>query len=137
MAIKFLSIIVFTFALGLVVLGGVTWVLEDNRRKRFGLYMIVAGLIIAGGYAFLGSRFSIALLGRLVITVDLPHLMQTALLYTLGVLSGIGLATALFLWVSNHFVEPSWLEEHERRFFLIVLLIFLLISILAVQLSNY
>ncbi|MCD4739420.1 MAG: hypothetical protein K8R89_09225 [Anaerolineae bacterium] len=136
MVIKFLSIIVFTFALSLVVLGGVTWWLEDARRKRFGAYMILAGLLIAGGYAFLGSRFSIVLLGQLVITVDLPRLMQTALLYTLGVLGGIGLAAGLFLWVSNHFVEPMWLERHGRLFFLVVLLIALVISILAVQLSG-
>ena len=135
MVIKFLSIIVFTFALSLAVLGGVTWWLEDGRRKRFGAYMVLAGLLIAGGYAFLGSRFSIALLGQLVITVDLPRLMQTALLYTLGVLGGIGLAAGLFLWVSNHFVEPMWLERHGRLFFLAVLLIALVISILAVQLS--
>ncbi|HEY88272.1 MAG TPA: hypothetical protein G4N98_00875 [Thermoflexia bacterium] len=135
MAIKFLSIIVFTFALSLAVLGSVTWWLENGRRKRFGAYMILAGLLIAGGYAFLGSRFSIALLGRLVITVDLPRLMQTALLYTLGVLGGIGLAAGLFLWVSNYFVEPMWLERHGVIFLLMVLFVALVISILAVQLS--
>ncbi|MEA3308115.1 MAG: hypothetical protein U9Q70_01205 [Chloroflexota bacterium] len=135
MVIKFLSIIVFTFALSLVVLGCITWRLEAGRRKRFGAYMILAGLGIASGYAFLGSRFSIALLGRLVITVDLPRLMQTALLYTLGVLGGIGLAAGLFLWVSQHFVEPRWLERHGITFLLMVLFIALVISILAVQLS--
>jgi hypothetical protein len=136
MAIKFLSIVIFTFALGLFLLGIVTWWIEQGRKRKLGLIMIFSGLLVAAGYAFLGSRFSIALLGRLIITVDLPALMATAILYTLGVLLGVALAGGLFLWISGRLIQPTRLERQMAVFVLMILLIALAISIVAVQISK-
>ncbi|MGC9398711.1 MAG: hypothetical protein ACP5HM_06205 [Anaerolineae bacterium] len=136
MAIEFLSIVIFTFALGLVMLGAVTWWMERAPRRNFGLAMIVSGLLIAVGYAFLGSRLSIALFGRLIVTIDLPQLMMTAMLYTTGVLTGLGIAGALFLWISRRFVQPTRLARQLALFLILVLLVALLVSYLAVQLSG-
>ena len=116
MAIEFLSIVVFTFALALLVLGAVTWWIERGRKQMLGVLMMGSALVIAGAYAFLGSRFSIALLGRLIILVDLPRLMATALVYTSGVLIGLALAGGLFLWISGRIVRPTRLERYLALF---------------------
>ena len=44
-----------------------------------------------------------ALFERLIVQVDLPALMATALTYTAGVLSGASLAVGIFLWATNRF----------------------------------
>lgn len=136
MAVEFLSIVIFTFALGLTLLGAVTWWMERAPRRNFGLVMIISGLMITVGYAFLGSRFSIALFDRLIITIDLPRLMMTAILYTTGVVVGLGIAGALFLWVSRRFVQPTQLERRLALFLILVLLVALIVSTLAVQFSG-
>lgn len=136
MAVEFLSIIIFTFALGITLLGAVTWWMERAPRRNFGLFMIASGLVIAAGYAFLGSRYAIALFGRLIITIDLPRLMMTAIIYTTGVVIGLGVASALFLWISRRFVQPTRLERQLALFLILVLLIALIVSYLAMQLSG-
>lgn len=136
MAVEFLSIVIFTFALGITLLGAVTWWMERAPRRIFGVAMIASGLIIAVGYAFLGSRYAIALFGRLIITIDLPRLMMTAILYTTGVAVGLGIAGMLFLWISRRFVQPSRLEQHLALFLILVLLIALIVSTLAAQFSG-
>jgi len=136
MVIRFLSILIFTFALGLFILGIITWWIERENRRKFGLAMMGSGLVVAAGYAFLGSRFSIALLGRLVIAVDLPQLMQTAMVYTLGALSGVGLAGGLFLWISGRLVQPTRLERQVFIFLALVLFVALAVSVAAVQISR-
>jgi hypothetical protein len=136
MLIKSLSIIVFTFTLSLVMLGAVTWWMERGRKRVLGVVMMVSGLSIATGYAFLGSRFAIALFGRLVITVDLPHLMAEAVIYTLSMLLGGVLAGGLFLWISGRLVQPTRLERHIGLFVLVVLVIALIISWIAILLST-
>jgi hypothetical protein len=135
-AVEFLSIVIFTFALGITLLGAVTWWMERAPRRNFGLFMIASGLVSAIGYAFLGSRFSIALFGRLIITIDLPRLMMTAIIYTTGVVVGLGVASALFLWISRRFVQPTRLERQLALFLILVLLIALIVSTLAMQLSG-
>jgi hypothetical protein len=135
-AVEFLSIIIFTFALGITLLGAVTWWMERAPRRNFGLFMIASGLVIAAGYAFLGSRYAIALFGRLIITIDLPRLMMTAIIYTTGVVIGLGVASALFLWISRRFVQPTRLERQLALFLILVLLIALIVSYLAMQLSG-
>lgn len=136
MAIEFLSIVVFTFALALLVLGAVTWWIERGRKQTLGMLMMVSALVIAGGYAFLGSRFAIAVFGQLIITVDLPRLMATAMVYTIGVLLGFGLAGGTFLWISGRLVEPTRLERQLVTFIAVVLLVALVISIIAVRISH-
>ncbi len=136
MAIEFLSIMVFTFALALLVLGAVTWWIERGRKQMLGALMMGSALVIAGAYAFLGSRFAIVVFGRLIITVDLPRLMATAMVYTIGVLLGFGLAGGVFLWISGRMVEPTRLERRLATFVVIVLLVALAISIIAVRLSH-
>ena len=136
MAIEFLSIVVFTFALALLLLGAVTWWIERGRKQTLGVLMIGSALVIAGGYAFLGSRFAIAVFGRLIITVDLPRLMATAVVYTIGVLLGFGLAGGVFLWISGRLVEPTRLERQLVTFIVVVLLVALIISIIAVRISH-
>ena len=136
MAIEFLSIVVFTFALALLVLGAITWWIERDRKQTLGMLMMGSALVIAGGYAFLGSRFAIAVFGRLIITVDLPRLMATAMVYTIGVLLGFGLAGGVFLWISGRLVEPTRLERQLLTYIAVVLLVALVISIIAVRISH-
>ena len=136
MAIEFLSIVVFTFALALLVLGAITWWIERDRKKTLGMLMMGSALVIVGGYAFLGSRFAIAVFGRLIITVDLPRLMATAMVYTIGVLLGFGLAGGVFLWISGRLVEPTRLERQLLTYITVVLLVALVISIIAVRISH-
>jgi len=136
MAIEFLSILIFTFALALLGLGVFTWWMEREKRRNLGVLMVISALLIAGGYAFLGSRFAIAAFGRLIITIDLPRLMATAIVYTIGVLMGIGLAGGAFLWISGRLIRPTGLERKLAIFVAIVLVIALLISIVAVQISH-
>ncbi len=135
MLIKSLSIIVFTFTLSLIVLGVVTWWMERGRKRVLGVVMVVSGLSIATGYAFLGSRFAIALFGRLIITVDLPRLMADAAIYTFSMLLGGALAGGLFLWISGRLVHPTRLERQISVFVLVVLAIALIISWIAILLS--
>ncbi len=136
MAVEFLSIVIFTFALALWILGAVTWWIERQPKRALGLLMMGSALLIALGYAFLGSRFSIALLGRLIITVDLPRLMSQAITYTIGVLLGFGLAGGVFLWISGRVIRPTRLERQMGGFIAIVLLVALVISLLAMQISR-
>ncbi len=136
MAIEFLSIVVFTFALALWVLGAITWWIERGKKQTAGILMICSALVIAVGYAFLGSRFAIAVFGRLIITVDLPRLMATAVVYTIGVLLGCGLAGGAFLWFSGRLVKPTKHERQLATFIAIVLLVALMISLIAVGISH-
>ncbi len=136
MAIEFLSILIFTFALALLGLGAITWFVDRGSRRTLGILMIVSALLIAGAYAFLGSRFSIAVFGRLIITIDLPRLMTTAVVYTIGVLMGLGLAGGTFLWISGRLVRPTGLERKLAIFIAITLVIALIISLIAVQISH-
>ena len=135
MAIEFLSIVIFTFALALFVLGGITWWMERREKQTLGVLMMGVALLIAVGYAFLGSRFAIAVFGRLISTVDLPRLMATAIRYTIGVLLGFGLAGSAFLWISGRMVEPTKFEQRLLLFIAIVLVVALVISAIAVRIS--
>jgi divalent metal cation (Fe/Co/Zn/Cd) transporter len=101
--IEFISIVALTFALALVVLGAITLWLERGRARLQGVVLVALGLVIGAAYGFLGSRFSVALFERLIVQVDLPALMATALTYTAGVLSGASLAVGIFLWATNRF----------------------------------
>ena len=136
MAIEFLSIVIFTFALALLGLGAFTWWIERDKRRNLGILMMVSALLIAACYAFLGSRFSIALFGRLIITIDLPQLMATAIVYTIGVLMGFGLAGGAFLWISGRLVKTTGLERKLAIFIAVILTIALVISVIAVQISH-
>ncbi len=136
MVIEFLSIVIFTFALALLGLGLLTWLIERGRQRTLGILMIVVALLIATVYAFLGSRFSIAIFGRLIVTIDLPRLMATAITYTIGVLLGFGLAGGLFLWISGRLIKPTRFELKLGVFIAVILLIALIISIVAVQISH-
>jgi len=101
--IEFVSIVVLTFALALVVLGAITIWLERKRERLQGIALTAVGLVTGITYAFLGSRFSEAVFRRLIVHVDLPKLMATAFIYTAGVLGGTGLAAGLFLWATGRF----------------------------------
>ena len=48
MAIEFLSIVVFTFALALLVLGAITWWIERGKKQTAGILMMCSALVIAG-----------------------------------------------------------------------------------------
>jgi hypothetical protein len=136
MAIEFLSIVIFTFALALLGLGAFTWWIERDKRRNVGILMMVSALLIAACYAFLGSRLSIAVFGRLIITIDLPQLMATAIVYTIGVLMGFGLAGGAFLWISGRLVKTTGFERKLAIFITVILTIALLISVIAVQISH-
>ncbi|MGC9347275.1 MAG: hypothetical protein ACP5JG_03970 [Anaerolineae bacterium] len=136
MAIEFLSIMIFTFALALFMLGAFTIWMERRKRRLVGILMMICALVIAVGYAFLGSRFSIAAFGRLIITIDLPRLMTTAIVYTIGVLAGFGLGAGAFLWISGRLIKPTRIERQLAVFIVLILVIALAISLLAVQISH-
>jgi hypothetical protein len=131
--IEFISIIVLTFALALVVLGAVTMWLERGRGRLQGIALTVVGLLAGAGYAFLGSRFSLAVFGRLIVRVDLPALMATAFTYTAGVLSGTALAVGLFLWATGRFRQR--VERTVVAFVAAGVLVAVVATLLAVILS--
>jgi hypothetical protein len=105
--IQLITIVVLTFALVLVVLGIITLWLERKRQRVLGIALAAVGLTVGIGYAFLGSRFAHMLFGDLIVEVDLPALMVTAFVYTIGVLVGAGVAVGLFLWATGRFREVS------------------------------
>jgi len=131
--IEFISIVVLTFALALVVLGAVTMWLERGRGRLQGIALTAIGLLVGAGYAFLGSRFALALFGRLIVRVDLPALMATAFTYTAGVLSGTGLAVGLFLWATGRFRHQ--VERTVVAFVAAGVLVAVVATLLAVILS--
>jgi uncharacterized membrane protein HdeD (DUF308 family) len=106
-AIKFISVIVLTFALALIVLGVITMWLERDRRRFQGGVMTLVGLLVGIVYAFLASRVSEIVFGRLIVALDLPNLMATAFTYTAGVLFGAGMAVGIFLWATNRYRRQS------------------------------
>ena len=132
--IEFISIIVLTFALALVVLGGVTTWLEERRGRLQGVALTLVGLLVGAGYAFLGSRFSLALFNRLIVRVDWPALMATAFTYTAGVLGGVALAVGLFLWATGRFRHH--VERTAVAFVVVGVLVALVATFLAVVLST-
>lgn len=132
--IEFISIVVLTFALALIVLGAVTMWLERGRGRLQGIALTVVGLLTGIGYAFLGSRFSLALFQRLIVRVDLPALMVTALTYTAGVVIGVGLAVALFLWATGRFRDQ--VERTVVAFIVVGVLVALAATFLATVLST-
>ena len=131
--IQFISIVVLTFALALFVLGIIaTWL--DKKRGRFqGIALACVGLLVAVGYGFLGSRFSIAVFQRLVVRVDLPALMLTAFTYTAGVAAGVVSAVGLVLWATGRFRER--VERTIVALTLVGVLVAIVATFLAVVLS--
>jgi hypothetical protein len=111
MLIELLSIVIFTFALALFLLGGFTLWIEKAQRRVLGLVMMLSALLIAAGYAFLGSRFSIAPWGP-DHSGGFAAPDGTRLIYTLGVLIGLALAAGPVLWISGRIVRPT---RHERN----------------------
>lgn len=135
MIIELLSILVLTFSLTLVVLGLITLWLERRPVRWQGAVMGLVGLLVGAGYAFLGSRFSMALFGRLIVRVNLPALMLTAITYTVGVVGGFLTALGLFLWVTGRY--RAW--EIRRRVLatvILAVLVTILLTFLAVWLSH-
>ncbi len=132
--IAFISVVVLTFAFTLMVLGGVTIWLEEGKRRLQGVALAVTGFLTSAVYAFLGSRFSLQLFGRLIVRVDLPALMATALTYTLGVLAGAFLGLGLFLWATGRFRDR--LERTVLAFVVSGFLVALVVTFLAVILSS-
>lgn len=131
--IRLISIVVLTFALGLIALGAVTTWLEQGRRRLQGIALSCVGLVVGAGYGFLGSRFSLALFDRLVVRVDLPALMLTAFTYTAGVAVGVALAVGLFLWATGRFRERT--ERTIAALVLAGVLVAIVATFLAVVLS--
>jgi len=132
--ISFISIVVLTFAFALMALGGVTIWLEEGKRRLQGVALALTGLLTSAGYAFLGSRFALQLFGRLIVRVDLPALMATALMYTIGVSTGVILGLGLFLWVTGRFQDR--VERTVVASVVSGLLVALVVTFLAVVLSS-
>jgi len=131
--IEFISVVLLTFALALVVLGIVTMWLERERGRLQGIALTLVGLLSGAAYTFLGSRFAQALFGRLVVAVDLPALMATAFTYTMGVLGGIALAVGLFLWATGRFRQRS--DRTIVAFVVVGVLVALMATVIAIALS--
>ncbi|MGD2144228.1 MAG: hypothetical protein PVF54_07100 [Anaerolineae bacterium] len=132
--IGFISIVVLTFAMVLFVLGLVTMWLERGRGRHQGIALSALGLVTSVGYAFLGSRLSLEVFGRLIVRVDLPALMATAFTYTVGVVIGSGLALGLFLWATGRFRDR--VERTIVAFIVIGVLVALVATFLAIVLSS-
>ncbi|MGQ9466797.1 MAG: hypothetical protein ACUVSG_04000 [Anaerolineae bacterium] len=133
--IQLLSILVLTFSLTLILLGLLTVWLERGPGRWQGIAVMLVGLLVGAGYSLLASRYSILLFGDLIVRVDLPRLMATALAYTVGVLGGAGLALGLFLWVTGRY--QVW--QIRRRVIVTVLLVLLLgiiLTFLAIWVSR-
>lgn len=105
--IELITTIVLTFALGLIGLGLVTLWLERKQQRWQGIALVAVGLIVGVGYAFLGSRYSLQIFGRLVVPVDIPALVSTALSAIAGVVVGAGLAAGVFLWATGRFRQRT------------------------------
>ncbi len=133
--IALISIVVLTFSLALVGLGGITVWLEQGRQRLQGVAVTLIGLLTGAGYSFLGSRFAVQLFGRLIIRVDLPALMATAFIYTAGVLIGLALGLGLFLWVTGRFRDR--VEQTILAFLVSGFLVALVVTFLAVVLSSH
>ena len=132
--VKFISIVMLTFAGVLVALGGITIWLEQGRRRLQGIALVAVGLVVGVGYAFLGSRFSEIAFGRLIVRVDLPALMTTAFVYTTGVLGGAALAGGIFLWATGRFRQQ--VERTIAALVLVGILVALIATLFAIALSN-
>jgi len=132
--IEFISIVVLTFALALVVLGAVTMWLDRGRGRLQGIALALVGLLVGAGYAFLGSRLALRYFGRLIVLVDLPALMATAFTYTTGVLAGAALAVGLFLWATGRFRHRA--ERTAAAFIVAGVVVALVATLLAVVLST-
>ncbi|HEY71781.1 MAG: hypothetical protein DRJ03_14695 [Chloroflexi bacterium] len=131
--IELISVIVLTFALALIVLGAITIWLERGRGRLQGITLMVVGLLVGVGYAFLGSRLSLRSFNRLIVTVDLPALMGTAFTYTGGVLSGATLAVGLFLWATDRFRHQT--ERTAVAFVVVGVLVALAATLIAISFS--
>lgn len=105
--IEFITTIVLTFALGLIGLGLVTLWLERDKQRWQGIALVAVGLLVGVGYAFLGSRYSLQIFGHLVVPVDLPALVSTALSAIAGVAVGAGSAAGVFLWATGRFHQRT------------------------------
>ncbi len=132
--IEFISIVVLTFALALIALGAITIWLERGRGRLQGVALTLTGLLVGAGYTFLGSRFSLTVFNQLVVQVDLPALMATALIYTVGVLLGSALASGLFLWATGRFHHR--VEQTVAAFFVVGVMVALTATFLAIVLSR-
>ncbi len=135
MLIKLLSVLTLSFAGALILLGLFTLWLERGVGRWQGITVSLLGLLLAAGYGFLASRFSEALFGRLIVRVDLPALMGTAITYTIGMVGGIAMATALFIWTTGRY--QAW--QIRRRVLALVLgavLLTLLLTFTAIWLSR-
>ncbi len=132
--IALISIVILTFALALIGLGAITVWLERGRQRVQGVALTVIGVLIGALYAFLGSRFSVGLFGRLIIRVDLPALMATAFTYTAGVAIGAGLGLGLFLWATGRFQDR--VEQTVLALVVSGLMVALMVTFLAVVLSS-
>jgi hypothetical protein len=133
--IELLSILILTFSLTLILLGLITLWLERGAGRWQGVVVSLVGLLVGAGYAFLGSRFSIDLFGRLIVRVDLPALMGTAITYTIGVLGGILVALGLFLWITGRY--QTW--QIRRRVIALILatvLLAVIVTFIVVWLSR-
>ena len=131
--VEFISIIVLTFALALIVLGAITMWLERGTGRLKGIALVVVGLVVGAGYAFLGSRFSLALFDRLIVRVDLPALMSTSFTYTAGVLGGVALAAGLFLWATGRFRHQA--EQTSIALVIVGIVVALVATVFAIALS--
>jgi len=132
--IEFISILVLTFALALIILGTVTMWLERGQARLQGIALVLVGLLVGAGYSFLGSRFSLAVFDRLIVRVDLPALMSTAFTYTAGVLVGAALAVGMFLWATGRFRHQ--VERTVVAFVAFGVLVAVVATLLAVVLST-
>ncbi len=133
--IEFISIVVLTFACVLIVLGAITAWLERGQRQWQGIALGVVGLLVGAGYAFLGSRFAQAVFGRLIVLVDLPRLMLTALIYTGGVVGGTALAVGIFLWATGRFGRSA--TRTMAALVILTVIVALTITFLAIVLSAH
>lgn len=131
--IEFISIVLFTFALALIVLGVITIWLERGQGRLKGIALAGVGLFIGPGYYFLCSRFSLELFNRLIVRVDFPALMGTAFTYTTGVLGGTALAVGLFLWATGRFRHQA--GQTVAAFVVVGVLVALVATVFAIALS--
>jgi hypothetical protein len=135
MMVELLSVLVLTFSLTLIVLGFVGIFLERGPGRWHGGIVSLLGLAVGAAYSFLASRYSLTLFGRLIVEVDLPALVATAVNYVVGMLVGIGLSGGLFLWITGRY-RPSDTRGRILSLAAAVMILAVVLTLLAVLLSR-
>ena len=93
---EFLTILIFSFALFLLITGAFTAYFGSGKSRKIGAGLLVGGLVIGFLWALLEWQYKSAL-GDFLAVDDLGNLIVGSILVLIAALIGAGLAIGLFL----------------------------------------